>query len=323
MIVLGLMGMVAWFGLFAIASSMIYLYAGSFIGGFLSAGAISAATAFISDVTDEEERGGYITKFQAFMMLGAFLPPLIAGYLAEISLSLPFIVMGSIAAIGLILSILLLPETLTKDKKDVSQDETPIKVALSAYTSLGTYLRTNIGPLLIIAFLFAFPSGIYEASLPLLISERQIPPNQAGWIFSLCALSVLIAMLVYVEKSMKRFGEFTVITVCLIGNGILYLFFPHLAAFWMLLTLNIITSLVAAAVRPANTTLITKFSPGAEQGMTQTAYNLYTSVGRVVGPILGGILYSASGATLAFSVAAILFFGAAFYTKRVSSRYAN
>ena len=151
-IVLGLMGMVAWFGLFAIASSMIYLYAGSFIGGFLSAGAISAATAFISDVTDEEERGGYITKFQAFMMLGAFLPPLIAGYLAEISLSLPFIVMGSIAAIGLILSILLLPETLTKDKKDVSQDETPIKVALSAYTSLGTYLRTNIGPLLIIAF---------------------------------------------------------------------------------------------------------------------------------------------------------------------------
>jgi len=74
-ILLGMGGMAVWFGLYALASSMNFLYLGSLVGGVFSAGAMAAVNAYVSDVTSEEERGKYITQVQAAQMMGAFLPP--------------------------------------------------------------------------------------------------------------------------------------------------------------------------------------------------------------------------------------------------------
>ena len=64
---------------------------------------MAAATAYVADVTNEEERGGYITRLQAAQMFGAFLPPLVGGFLAESNISLPFFIMAGIALAALVL----------------------------------------------------------------------------------------------------------------------------------------------------------------------------------------------------------------------------
>jgi hypothetical protein len=69
--------MAVWFGLFAFATSLVYLYIGALIGGIFSVRAMAAAHGLCLGVTTELERGGYITRLQAAVMFGAFLPPLV------------------------------------------------------------------------------------------------------------------------------------------------------------------------------------------------------------------------------------------------------
>jgi MFS family permease len=109
-----LFGMTVWFGLFAFATSLVYLYVGALIGGIFSVGAMAAAHNLCLGVTTEEERGGYITRLQAAQMFGAFLPPLVGGFLAEVNISLPFFIMMGIAVVALVLC-LFLKKSLTKE----------------------------------------------------------------------------------------------------------------------------------------------------------------------------------------------------------------
>jgi len=322
-ILLGLAGMAIWFGLYALATSMTFLYIGSLIGGIFSAGAMAAATAYISDVTTEEERGGFITKLQAAQMVGAFLPPLASGFLATVSLSLPFYILAGLSFIPLILSIFLLPESLSQQQqqKTVAEEESAVKVVLASYGKLFGYLKTSIGPLLIIAFLVAFPTGFFETSLPLLITSMGLTTSQSGIIFSVGTFAVLIAQIVFVERAMKKFGEFANIIVGMIAAAVFYLILPLSSGFWIILIVNAVLSLTTSQMRPANITLLTKYAPVEEQGLSQSFYNLYTSIGRIIGPILGGIVYGSLGGFVALAIAAAIFVLSALYTARVQKKY--
>lgn len=318
-ILLGMGGMAVWFGLYALASSMNFLYLGSLVGGVFSAGAMAAVNAYVSDVTSEEERGKYITQVQAAQMMGAFLPPLAAGFLAGISLRLPFYIMLGIAVLGLILCITALSESLSAEQKEKAnaQAEGVLQMVGSSFARLFGYLATPIGPLLLIAFLIAFPTGFFETSLPLLVSNLGLSTSQSGIVFSAATLAVVIAQVVIVEKMMKRYGEMANILAGMVSAIIFYILIPFSTGFWMILVINAVLAFTTSQMRPANITLLTKNAPTEEQGLSQAAYNLYTSIGRIIGPILGGILFSQFGGKLTLFIAAFIFGLSTLYTYSV------
>ncbi len=321
-ILLGMGGMAVWFGLYALASSMTFLYLGSLVGGVFSAGAMAAANAYISDVTSEEERGKYITQLQAAQMVGAFLPPLAAGFLAGISLHFPFYIMLGIAVLGLILCITTLSESLSTEQKEKASAQTEgiLQMVGSSFARLFGYLATPIGPLLIIAFLIAFPTGFFETSLPILVLNLGLSTSQSGIVFSVATLAVVIAQIVIVGKMMKRYGEMTNILAGMISAIIFYILIPFSTGFWLILVINAVLAFTTSQMRPANITLLTKKAPSEEQGLSQAAYNFYTSIGRIIGPISGGILFSQFGGKLTLFVAAFIFGLSALYTYLVSKK---
>ena len=321
-ILLGMAGMAVWFGLYALATSMTFLYVGSLVGGVFSAGAMAAANAYVSDVTSEEERGKYITQVQAAQMMGAFIPPLAAGFLASISLRLPFYIMMGIAILGLILCLLSLNESLSTDQKEKAKAETQgtLQMVASSFVKLFGYLKTPIGPLLIIAFLIAFPTGFFETSLPLLVENLGLSTSQSGIVFSTATLAVVIAQITIVEKMMKRYGEMANILAGMVSAIIFYILIPFSSGFWMILAINAVLAFTTSQMRPANITLLTKNAPAQEQGLSQAAYNLYTSIGRIIGPILGGIMYSQIGGKITLIIAAVLFGFSALYTYNLTRK---
>jgi len=317
-ILLGMAGMAVWFGLFAFATSMVYLYIGSLIGGIFSAGAMAAATAYVSDVTTEEERGGYITRLQAAQMFGAFLPPLVGGFLAEKNISLPFFIMMGISLLALVLCFFM-KESLTKAalQKANSDGKTVLGVVGTSFARLFGYLGMAVGPALLIAFAIALPTGFFETSLPLLIKDLGMTTSLSGIIFSAGTFAIIIAQVVFVERLMKRFGELVNIVIGMLAAVIFYLIIPFSTGFWMILVINLVLALTTSQIRPANITLVSKHAPAAEQGLSQSAYNFYTSIGRIIGPILGGILYGVIGAKSTLFIAAGIFVLSAIYTASI------
>jgi len=85
----------------------------------------------------------------------------------------------------------------------------------------------------------------------------------------------------------------------------------------MILVINAVLAFTTSQMRPANITLLTKNAPTEEQGLSQAAYNLYTSIGRIIGPILGGILFSQFGGKLTLFIAAFIFGLSTLYTYSV------
>ena len=317
-ILLGMAGMAVWFGLFAFATSMVYLYIGSLIGGIFSAGAMAAATAYVSDVTTEEERGGYITRLQAAQMFGAFLPPLVGGFLAEKNISLPFFIMMGISLLALVLCFFM-KESLTKAalQKANSDGKTVLGVVGTSFARLFGYLGMAVGPALLIAFAIALPTGFFETSLPLLIKDLGMTTSLSGIIFSAGTFAIIIAQVVFVERLMKRFGELVNIVIGMLAAVIFYMIIPFSSGFWMILAINLVLALTTSQIRPANITLVSKHAPAAEQGLSQSAYNFYTSIGRIIGPILGGILYGVIGAKSTLFIAAGIFVLSAIYTASI------
>lgn len=318
-ILLGMAGMVVWFGLYGLATSMTYLYVGSLIGGIFSAGAMAAATAYVSDVTTEEERGGYITRLQAAQMFGAFVPPLVGGFLAEKNIALPFFIMMGISLLALVLCFFFVKESMTKEahEKANSDGKTVLGVVGTSFARLFSYLGMAVGPALVIAFAIALPTGFFETSLPLLIKDIGLTTSQSGIIFSAGTFAILIAQVLFVERLMKRFGELTNIVIGMVAAVIFYVIIPFSNGFWMILAINLVLSLSTSQIRPANITLVSKHAPATEQGLSQSAYNFYTSVGRIIGPIVGGILYGAIGAKITLLIAAGIFVLSAIYTVSV------
>jgi len=318
-ILLGMAGMVVWFGLFGLATSMTYLYVGSLIGGIFSAGAMAAATAYVSDVTTEEERGGYITRLQAAQMFGAFVPPLVGGFLAEKNIALPFFIMMGISLLALVLCFFFVKESMTKEahEKANSDGKTVLGVVGTSFVRLFGYLGMAVGPALVIAFAIALPTGFFETSLPLLIKDIGLTTGQSGIIFSAGTFAILIAQVLFVERLMKRFGELTNIVIGMVAAVIFYVIIPFSNGFLMILAINLVLSLSTSQIRPANITLVSKHAPATEQGLSQSAYNFYTSIGRIIGPIAGGILYGAIGGKITLLIAAGIFVLSAIYTVSV------
>ncbi|MBI5421956.1 MFS transporter, partial [Candidatus Peregrinibacteria bacterium] len=81
---------------------------------------------------------------------------------------------------------------------------------------------------------------------------------------------------------------------------------------WWVLGLSALTSLSIAVIRPAYNGLITKFTPRGKTGEVTGIYNFVDRIGRIVGPILTGVIADAYGLNITFLLIALISLGLGF-----------
>ena len=318
-LIASMFGFAAWYACFFLAHNMVVVYIGAFIGGIFSSGALAVGTAYATDLAGPQKAGGLIAYMQAAQMVGALLPPLASGYLAEVNVNLPFGVLGVIALATAVLMIPLLAESMpaAELQKMKSESLNPVVAVSGSFRTIFGFFSTKIGPLLLIAFLIAFPTGFFQTIFPYLTGAAGLSTGDTGLIMSMGTFSIVLVNVFLVGWLIKKLGLWGNILVGMVCATVFYIILPFCTTFWLFMVVNLLLSITTSSMRPAHITLIASNAAVDQQSVAQAAYNQGTAIGNIFGPPLSGALYQAigvaTGGIATMGIAAVLFLGGSGY----------
>ncbi len=284
-IMIGILGLAISFFLMALSTELWMLFAARIIGGFLSAANMPTVMAYAADITSEEDRGKGMGVIGASIGLGFIFGPAIGGIFSKTDLQMPFYIAGTLSLLTFFLVMIVLKESLSKEQRHPKDRKRP------------GLLKALNGPESVLFFLSLFItlslSGL-EATFAYFAAEKAgLGTTELGYIFMIMGLAGAIVQGGLVGRLTKRFGEGFVIQI-----GI---FVSAVGFFLILFTKDFVTAAIYLTIfgvgngiiRPAVSALLTKRSKTGHGSVTGLLSS-FDSLGRILGPILGGLLYTIS-----------------------------
>ena len=272
--------------LFGISTQLWMLFASRALSGILSSATVTSALAYISDNTSEKERGGGMGKLGAAMALGLMLGPGVGGWLGSESLSLPFFIAAGMAVASLLMIIILLPESLSGEKRAPAGNLKTIQVK-----DLWSALSGPIGFSLFMVMLFSFALTNFESVFGLYALEKfGFDPGQVGTILTVIAVVSTIGKATLTGPATKRWGEVLVIKGSLLAGSVGFLVLLWANTYLTILLATAFFILSKTLLRPAAFALISKQATTG-QGAAMGLSNSFMSLGRIVGPIWAGFIF--------------------------------
>jgi len=278
------------FLILAYANALWLLFLSRVIDG-LTAGNLSLAQAYISDVTKPEERAKSFALIGIAFGMGFLIGPGISGFLSQYSFQLPIFVAAGLSATSILATYFLLPATIPHSP------DGPRKFTLFDWrTYLGFFRRPELAPLLFQFTAFAFAFSTFMTGFPLFAERRYtwhaqpFGPKQVGYVYAYLGFLGIILQGGLIGRLVKRFGERKIVWAGFFSSA---LGFTALA-----FTYNIPALLVVAAVassgsgvlRPAITSLITQRAGRSEQGVVLGLNQSLNSICQIAAPFAAGLL---------------------------------
>lgn len=292
--------------LFAFATHILIILASRILSG-IGAGNISAAQAYISDITDTKDRAKSMGMIGAAFGLGFMIGPMIGGILME---RFGFSSIGYFCAILCIINIIFafffLPESLKPESR--KQDR---KINILPYKAfLESVKISNLSTLFLTGFAFAAAFFFFQINAPLVWEKiYKLTPSEISILFSIIGVSSFIAQGIILRITSRLWSEKVQISagLFLTSMGILMLPFTPEAYFWTYSTVSIILiSIGNGIINPNLTTLVSKNVEAHRQGLILGIYQSVGAFARIIGPILGSVLYTISW-PLPFILAPIIY----------------
>ncbi|MET3699704.1 multidrug resistance protein [Bacillus oleivorans] len=282
-IMIGIIGLSLSFFLMAISTQLWMLFAARIIGGFLSSANMPTVMAYVADITSEEDRGKGMGIIGASVGMGFIFGPAIGGVFSQESLHMPFYLAGFSSLVTFLLVLFVLKESLhMEDKNNNSRKKAPLLQALNGPLSFLFFLQLFISLSL---------SGLEATFAYFAAKKAGLGSVDLGYIFMIMGLSGAIVQGGAVGRLTKKFGEGFVIQI---GIAI-----SALGFFLILFVDNFITAAIFltifgvgnGVIRPSVSSLLTKRSKSGH-GSTTGLLSSFDSLGRIIGPPLGGWLFS-------------------------------
>ncbi len=323
-------GTLAGFLILGLANTLFLLYLGRIIDG-ISGGNITTAQAYVNDITTEKNRArgfGLISAaFGAGFIVGPALTALIVSVtaasptLAPYSQNAPFFVAAIFSLASILLTIFLLPESLSKEEREPlgrSREKVPGQKGLMDVIRL-----PDVRTILLFTILTFLAFSLLQASFALLARRNlfsDIPLENAqrniGLLLTWVGVVSVTTQVVFVGRLVKRFGERRLVNVATFARIFAFL---GVAISRDPLTMALVFIPFAAAnsiSQPSLQSILSRFSPPEMRGRVLGAFQSSNSLTLVVGPILAGILLQLDLPFLSpeSAVALPMFVGAIFMT---------
>lgn len=290
-----LLGSAVGYLIFGLGGALWLLFLGRIIDG-LTGGNIPVLFGYVADITEPKDRGKYFGMLGAAAGVGSLIGPAIGGLLATINYNAPFLAAAGLLLLTLVCGYFLLPESLEKEYRITSiavSELNPLKQLVSVFR------WANLRWLLLAWFFYAFPVGMLQATLTVLMKDSLgFNVTQAGLVVTVLGAVDILVQGVLVSWLLTMLGNIKLGLIALVLVGISYLVLGSIAflATPILLLVGIILfagsgSLVENALRG----LISETVGRREQGRVSGATQSLQSLGWVVGPLIGGYMYTAWG----------------------------
>jgi MFS family permease len=272
----------------ALAGSLPVLFLARAIDG-ATAGNLSLAQAYISDVTTPEERTKSFGVIGISFALGFLVGPAISGILAAYDYRYPIYGAAALSLLSILTTVLLLPNV----KPTATSGG---RRSLFDWASYAEYFRQ---PLLASRlwqfFLFSLSFAIFTSGLPLFLERRltwdgaAFGPKQVGYAWALAGFFGIFWQGPALGRLVKRFGEALLNRLGFAGYVAGYMVLAFCGSIAQLGVSTAVMSM-GSLVRPALTSLITQAAPREEQGVVLGLTQSLTSVALIVGPLISGYL---------------------------------
>jgi len=284
------------------AESLAWLFAGRLLAGFFGAN-ISAASAYIADVTPPDKRAKGMGLIGAAFGLGFLFGPALGGILSQYGYGTAAYVAAGLSLLNLIFAALKLKEpVLSRELRESHRNRFT--------TELGKMILANpkTGFAILLFFLVTMGFAQLEATFALyLLAQFGLGAQQAGWILAAMALVMVLIQGGAIGQLVKALGE-----VKLVGIGTalmtIALFSASVSHTLTLFVIFLLFQALGYAVtNPSLLSLTSRNAATGAQGATMGVYQSAGSLARVIGPISAGFLFDHYGDQVPFWAASGLF----------------
>lgn len=274
---------------FSFSTGIVVLLFSRILSG-VGSGNISAAQAYISDITEPKDRAKSMGMIGAAFGLGFIFGPPIGGFLME---DFGFASIGWFCAVLCIINLLLafffLPESLKERRMEVSIKVLPIKDYIYVFSKKLMPLILFIG--------FIYTAGFFLFQIPSTLMWKEhygYTDKQIGFIFTFIGISTAIVQGGLIGLFNKWIGERKLLFWGNILLGLSVVCIPFVPkAYFVPLELILLFSLAVANgfVGPSILSIVSQIAPKNEQGLVMGIYQSFGSLARAFGPIIGSSLY--------------------------------
>ncbi|KQR94845.1 MFS transporter [Chryseobacterium sp. Leaf180] len=285
-ILISLLGFALDYILLALSPTIIWLFAGRIIAGMTGA-SITTASAYIADISTDEDRAKNFGLIGAAFGVGFIIGPVLGGLLGHYGSRVPFYAAAVLCGINLLYGYFILPESLDKDKRR-------------------EFSWKNANPVGSFKFLAKHPeiSGLIVSLILIYIAGHAV---QSNWSFftmyvfdwdkrmvgiSLGIVGLLVGLVqgVLIRYTTKKFGDRKSIYYGLSLYAIGLLLFSFATQGWMMFVF-LVPYCLGGICGPALQSIISKNVPENEQGQLQGALTSLISATTIVGPLMMNDLF--------------------------------
>jgi MFS family permease len=248
------------------------------------------AMSYVGDLSPEGKEGTWMGYFSATVFIALGLGPLLGGVLTEnFGMTVTFATMSCLGFLSFLLAVILLPESRAKQAIDKA------RISFRAIASSG-----------MIQGLFGYRMtleagwGAYIGFISILAGVNLgLSASQIGILLTVNILPSSVMMILFGRIS-DRVSKKGMIVVSGLVTAASLAAMPLAGGFWSLLVLNIFAGIVGAAEYPPSSALVITEGRRFGMGSTVAIMTMSTSLGMVIGPLMGGIILDAVDVNASF-----------------------
>jgi MFS transporter, DHA1 family, tetracycline resistance protein len=314
-----LIGSAAGFVLFAFAHSLPLLFLSRIIDG-ASGGNISTAQAYIADVTTPENRAKGMGLIGAAFGLGFVLGPAIGGFLGAAGGNLAIgLFAASLAVLNVVMVALFLPESR-------HPGSAPARTPLFSRT---TFQQKEVAVLVVMFGLFTLGFSEMEGTFSVFLMTEHLgfrdlvssfgdflrgggDPRyravslKAGYVFAVVGVVSAAIQGGLLGRLKQRFGEQRLVLAGCVLTALGLAGLPLAPSYGWVFLPSAVLAAGSALNNPSLSSLVSQRSPPDRQGEVLGTYQAMGAIARVLGPALGGWLFTVASPAAPFVSGAVL-----------------
>lgn len=283
-----------------LAPSLLWLFVARTFAGICGAN-VSTATAYIADITSEEDRAKGMGIIGAAFGLGFIFGPVIGGLLSRYGFGVPMFAAAALSVGNIIFAYFQLPEPpRSREAREAAREKRFDLVAIRG--AMGD-ARTRMAVLLLFVATLALTQ--MEVTLALFMQKRHgFGAQDTGWLLAFMGVVMVIVQGGLIGRLSKRFGETRLVLVGTIAMAIALVVMAQAMAVPMLVVGMGVLAFGNGITNPSLSSLASKGALPGRQGATMGVFQSAGSLARVVGPPVAGIVYDTFGIARPLLVAA-------------------
>ena len=296
LLIISQLGTFAGFLVLGWAKTLFWIFFSRFLDG-ITAGNLSLAQAYISDVTEPENRAKSFGVIGIAFGLGFLIGPALSGFLSQYDITYPAWAAAILSMTSVLCTYFLLPEAKPHVGGPGEAGPGGKRLGLLDWGEYAKYFRNaELASILVQFFLFCVMFSMFISGFALfaerrfLVGGRPFGPKEVGYLYAYSGLLGVIIQGGLLGRLVKRFGEKPLARAGFLSAAFGLTALAFVKPVLWLLPVFTFTAFGTGVLRPALTSLVTRLADRKEQGVVLGLTQSLNSISSILAPLLAGFL---------------------------------